>query len=61
MHDWKKSKALFVEFIQTNKFSFAAEDFMKNNSALFSNIIKNNASTTPSNSNPTLTIKSLML
>jgi len=35
MHDWKKAKNLLLDFVQTNRFSLAAEDFIKNNSALF--------------------------
>jgi hypothetical protein len=61
MHDWKKCKNIFTEFIQSNKFSFAAEDFMKNNNALFSNIIKNNTPTPlqPNSNQGFTTLKSL--
>lgn len=61
MHDWKKCRALFTEFIQTNKFTFAAQDYIKNNISLFSNIIKTNSMTLTPTPSQVFTIKNLTL
>jgi hypothetical protein len=36
MHDWRKCKHLLTEFVQANRISQAAEDYIRNNAQLFS-------------------------
>lgn len=65
MHDWRKCKHLLTDFVQTSRFTQAAEDYIRNNSHLFStgSVTKNTPppSQTPIANTPSgVTIRYLM-